>query len=685
MGKESEKGKKNSKLSFLTVWDSIIYAYLHRHSSSSSDLSYDNFYYDLDGFYSKDNGVTYMYTLDGYPTSMETSFRTSLRMECRGETRISFISVLDRHKIDWNSNQMKAKLRGWQILDENQAEVSEYNMHKNIADLDNIEWRKMSLRYLNDAVLRRKRKTFRFRCAVLVSGVRGEDFDTSIEAIEDFCKQRGILLTRVLYNVPEFLGMFSPFKLSRDTKLEKEVGNVVLTDELLARYTSFSQGKVGKSGEYWGTDIYSCFACLKPTKVKNTDAETWLITGETGSGKSYFGKGLIIQLLAKPYINGTINDVEGFEYVELMQFETDEDRMVLLNMAEGQGLYFDPVPIILTGDVKSDETMYSMSVSFTTVMFKTLVGDVDIHIKVWVDIIIDEAVSRTYKNAGVKQDDMSTWENSAKLSVFDVYYQAKDMLMNPEKNSTELTDKIFNNEDYLDALQVVVGKLSRYFEDTGTLRGTFTKRVLLEEIAHAKLVINSFGMAGKSPDTIDPVQMSLMQMYAANISHIRSIFSKVDGKYNFKVWEEFQRWGTFPNSERIITTALTGGRKLGDINIIMTNKVSDLLNDDKFGIFGNISSVAIGCIWDAKVRHDLCKRLSMENFESDLDTLVSKNKQLVNYVDGDTVQDSAYSKAFLIGLDKTYFTVSRMNLPEEWDSMSLFQTGVELKYNEEEE
>ena len=75
----------------------------------------------------------------------------------------------------------------------------------------------------------------------------------------------------------------------------------------------------------------------------------------------------------------------------------------------------------------------------------------------------------------------------------------------------------------------------------------------------------------------------------------------------------------------------------------------------------------------------------MLNFESDLDTLVSKNKQLLNYVDGDTVQDSAYSKAFLIGLDKTYYTISKMNLPDEWDSMSLFQTGVELKYDEDDE
>lgn len=674
-----------ASMSWIKLWDIIISTYLKKHSSNASASSNAPFYFETTGFYSKDSGVTYMYTLDGYPSVMETSFRTSLRNECRGDTRVSVISLMDRHEIDWNSNQMKSKLRSWKIVDESKEDVSVYDLHKNIGDIDNIEWKKNSLMYLNDAVLRRSRKTFRFRSAVLVSGTRGQEFDDSVEAIETYCRQRGIQLTRVLHNVNDFLSMYSPFKLSRDPKLEREVGNVVLTDELLSRFSSFSQGKVGKSGEYWGTDIYSCFACLKPTKVKNTDAETWLITGETGSGKSYFGKGLIIQLLAKPFINGTINDVEGFEYLELLDFETDEDSMVLLNMSEGRGLYFDPVPILRTGDADSDETMYAMSVSFTSTMFKVLVGNVDEKIEVWVNIIIDEAVSRLYKSVGVKQLDMGTWKNADDSSIFDVYAIVKNMLMNPDKDRTELSSKVFDNEDYLNALQVVVGKLSRYFEEDGTLRGTFSERVSLDEIAHAKLVINSFGMAGKSPDTVDPVQMALMQMYAANISHIRSIFSKVDGKYNFKVWEEFQRWGTFPNAEKTITTALTGGRKLGDINIIMTNKVSALLDDDKFGIFGNISSVAIGCIWDAKVRHDLCERLSMQNFEADLDTLVSKNKQLANYVDGDTVQDSAYSKAFLIGLDKTYFTISRMNLPEDWDSMSLFQTGVELKYETDED
>lgn len=675
--------ERKKKLSAISLWDRVVSASLRQRSSLKSDIKYENFYFDDIGFYNKENGVTFVYTLDGYPSEIETDLRYNLRSECKGDTRVSIISLFERHTINWNSPQMKNKLKSWKILDETAGDVDEYSMHNSIESMDTIVWRKQSLVYLNDAVLRRKRKTFRFRSLVLVTGIRGVDFDESILGIEDYCKQRSIALTRVLYNIPDYLEMYSPFRLTRNPKLEKEVGNVVATDEVLSRFTSFSQGKIGKMGDYWGTDIFSCFACLKPTKVKSTDAETWLITGETGSGKSYFGKGIIIQLLAKDEINGTINDVEGFEYVGLTDYVEDErDSVVILNFAEGEGLYRDPVPIPMTGSASLDKGMYALSVSSTATMFRTLVGEVEEGIATWIGVVIDEAIAIMYRNVGVSQRDMNTWHLADDSSIFDVYDVIKQMLEKGDAiNGTvgDMSKLVYSNEDYHKALQVIIARLSRYFEEGGTLRSTFSKRVTLGEIAVAKLVINSFGMAGKSPDTVDKIQMALMQLYAANISHIRSIFSKAQGRFNFKVWEEFQRWGDFPNSDKIISTSLTGGRKLGDINIIMTNKVGDLLDNDRFGIFGNLTSVAIGCIWDSKVRHELCKRLSMLNFEEDLETLVKKNRNLVNYVDGDTVQDSAYSKAFLIGLDKTFYTISRMDLPEEWDSLSLFQTGVELK------
>ena len=112
------------------------------------------------------------------------------------------------------------------------------------------------------------------------------------------------------------------------------------------------------------------------------------------------------------------------------------------------------------------------------------------------------------------------------------------------------------------------------------------------------------------------------------------------------------------------------------INIIVTNKVGDILDDDRFGIFSNITSIAIGCIWDAKIRSELCDRLSIHQMEPELNRLVTENKDLAAFSEGDTLTNNPYNKAFLIGLDKTVYALSRMSLPEDLSRSEIFRTGV---------
>jgi hypothetical protein len=303
---------------------------------------------------------------------------------------------------------------------------------------------------------------------------------------------------------------------------------------------------------------------------------------------------------------------------------------------------------------------------------------------------------------------MSTWGNSAGFTLYDVYNTLKSLKSNGDAkraisamftqslweekqgigqalSRNDVNRLITSNDGYQKAIDMCIAKISRYFEPNGIRAHLFRKRIAIDEIQDAKLVICSFGMAGKSPNTVDPIQMALMQLYSANISHLRSVFSKKAGKFNFKLWEEFQRWGGFPDADKTINVALTGGRKLGDVNIIVTNKVIDMLKDDKFGVFSNITSIAIGCIWDAEVREDLCNRLTIPQMKSELDTLVTNNKDLSAYIDGDTLMTNPYSKAFLIGLDKTVYTLSRMSIPKGLRDSHIFRTGVDLAVTKGEE
>ena len=206
----------------------------------------------------------------------------------------------------------------------------------------------------------------------------------------------------------------------------------------------------------------------------------------------------------------------------------------------------------------------------------------------------------------------------------------------------------------------------------------FRDRIRVAEIIDADLVICSFGMAGKSPQSIDEVQLALMQLSAAQLSHQRSIFSKSRGRFNFKLWEEFQRWGKFPDSDKTLGVALTGGRKLGDVNIIITNVVKELLDDDRFGVFGNITSFLAGAIGDEKVRYEFCDRLSIPKMKSEMDLLSSVKKD-DDELDGKSHSESLYTHAFLCGLDRSKYGIVKMLIPPEIARSMLFKTGVDIK------
>ena len=706
MAKAKVKHRKKT-INFIRLWDEIISSFLSRHNSNFGETRTYNFYSDILGFYSGEKKVSYIYTINGYPREIENSYRSTLRSECKEGVRISFISPLEKTAIDWTSAQTKARLRNWKAVDRQQdeEEVDEYNLYENLNTIDSQNWRKDSLVYLSTAELRRKRKMFIFKSLMIISGERGSAFNDSVIEIEKLCKAMNLSIARITADIPEYLKVFSPFSNTFNEKILKSCGNVTLPDELLARFSTYSQGIVGTRGIYWGTDIFSSFPCLKPVKEDSDKAENWLITAETGGGKSFFIKGVLSQLVAKDNFNGTIMDVEGFEYIPLANYLATSDKVIIINMAEGTGVYYDPVEIILTGNEELDRDMYSLSTSFTLSLFKCLLDNTEDEDE-WVDIVINDAVSLTYAMKGVSSSDMSTWGNSKGLSLYHVYNMLKLLKSNgnaeraigsmfteslyEEKmgggkklSQNDVNRLITSNPGYQKSIDLCIAKISRYFEPDGVRASLFKNRISIDDIKDAKLVVCSFGMAGKSENSVDSIQMSLMQLYSANISHLRSIFSKHRGIYNFKLWEEFQRWGGFPDADKTINVALTGGRKLGDVNIIITNKVIDMLNDDKFGVFSNVTSFAIGAIGDSFVREELCNRLTIANMIPDLNAIANNNKDLSAYVDGDTVLSNPYRKAFLIGLDRTIYTVSKMIIPRGLASSKIFKTGVEEQLSED--
>ena len=698
--KSKKKVKENKpKYGFVSLWKRRIVDLGRKNVSSYPKLRNYNFYTNGMATFSEKDLVTYYYTIDGYPREILVDFRDNLRQEVREGVRISFLGIFEPTRIDWNSPKMQSKLRTWRTIEEEQGDVDEFNYNKNMASLDSSEWRKQSLIYLSDADSRRKRRMFKYRSMLLIVGQRGENFDKTVYEVVELAKSYGLKMNRVEENISDYLRYFSPFTLEYNQGALQGVGSPSIPDEILARFNTYDQGKIGQGGIYWGSDIYSGFPVYKRVKKESVSAENILVTAETGGGKSFFLKVLLLQLIAMPQYNGTINDIEGFEYVPFAGFLANSgvDSVVILNMAEGQGCYFDPVEINLTGDRELDRDMFSFSNSFTLAIIKTLLGKT-LAEDDWSNVVVNNAVSSVYSKAGVDVKNIDTWGNSKGLTLFHVYEEFKNLYQEcleisnkygeGDQDFKEITEgeldvslEYKRNIKYREALDLVIAKLSAYFEDLahgGVRSNVFTERITLDNIRQAKLVICSFGMAGKSPSSVDPIQMSLSQLSASNISHIRSIFSKAENKYNFKVWEEFQRWGSFPDADSAIKTALTGGRKLGDINFIVTNNVKEILTNDRFAIFDNITTSCIGAIVDNETREMLCTRLSMPAMKPELDNLIQKKGDTESFAREEEMATSIYDKAFLLNLDQSVFTITKMSIPDYLARSEMFRTGVNV-------
>lgn len=616
---------------------------------------------DFIGMYQGDK-VTFYYILQALPEKLPINFKDGMRRECRGDTKLTFITNLEPHKIDWSSPQMKSRLSAIaeSTKELESSNVNSINLHDKIEDIARKRRIEQSLTYLSIADKERHRGLLKMSMLIVVTGTRGDDFDNSVKFIEEYAKNREIKLMRVLYDIPAVVDYFSPFSHRRSKRIDSLVSTHVLTDEILARFTTYNQGILGDEGIYFGTDVYSQFPVLKRVKPRVDTAENWLITAETGGGKSFAVKLLILQLLAKGY-NGTVMDIEGFEYIPMASFLSRNSKVQIINMAEGSGKYFDPVEIAArTGIDDIDRDAQKMSLNFTLAILKVLVGK-SYDENIWIDSVLNDAVSSVYNSAGVT-DDPDTWTNSKGLTLFDMYNSVKSLRMAKR------------GDEYLQAVDLALAMLSKYFEPTGTRRGIFKERVHVSDIIESDLLICSFGMAGKSVSSVDEVQMALMQLSAAQLSHQRSIYSKAKGRYNFKLWEEFQRWGKFPDSDKTLGVALTGGRKLGDVNIIITNVIKELLDNDIMGILDNITSIMIGAIDNANTRERVCNQLSIPNLKPELDK-ISKNKRGKNGV------ETAFSHAFLCSLDKSIVSIVKIRLSAAMRDSDIFKTGVDLNGN----
>lgn len=597
--------------------------------------------------------------------------------------KINFYFYGGPYKINWDSAEMQNKMRIWKEYSAKHSgpiDVFDYRNQRNsdLARRRIIE----STRYLNEAELEYKRSLVRVAFVIEVTAERNTEailnMQSVIYSIKSYCNNADIKLKELRVNMIDWLQTLDPFSLKKKKETTGKMSYKILTDDILANFNSYKQGRVGVEGHCLGIDVLSGGPVLRHFKLDPDAPENWLISAETGGGKSFFVKALLTWLLADNFVV-TVLDYEGDEYTNLANYikAGNPEDVRIISMGKGSTQYFDPCEIPpLTGDTEVDSELKENAINYILALFKIIVAGIDNDLTQWEERVLSTAVSRMYDCAGVTEDP-STWSRSKGLRLSMVYDEVKDIV-----ESKELVDADNDNIKHKAAVRIMESA-SIYFEEGGSKSGTFKHPISVESIHNAKFIVFSFGMKGADNSLSDRTILALKQLSVASVSIQISNYCKYVRKcFNVKVWEEFQRWQAAEGSGSIISNAMTGGRKRGDVNIVITNDLSSILDDENTvsrRIRQNIQNMAIGKIRDKDVLDQFCQMFSLQDCRESLRKISRANVSDTTLGRQNTGQGNRYRHSFCVIQDNGKKAIVKAMLPTALSRSKIFRTGVDVE------
>lgn len=679
---EKKKAKRTKFREKLDMYDMIIANMLagraiitptHRLGNSNIHIGFSNI--------SSETQITKYFLVRQFPDFLQPRLLDYLRYMCvKPGIKVDFYIYGEPYKINWDSAEMRNKLIVWKrYVDENDGPVNVFD-YRSQRSGDMVRRRiVLSTRYLNDAELNQKRALVRAAFMIAITASRDTEsilnMSESIRILKEQCSLRDIKLRELRINMVDWLQALGPFALKSIRGVSEKLPYKVMTDDLLANFNSYKQGRIGINGVPLGMDIDTNEAVIRKFKSDPDAAENWLISAGTGGGKSYWVKSLLTYLLADGFVV-TVMDYEGDEYSNLANFiaEANPADVKVISMGKGSTTYFDPCVIPrLTGDPDVDCELKESAINYILAIFRVIVSGVSGQLTLWEERVISMAIQRMYDCAGVT-DDMDTWYRSANLRLKMVYDEICYMV-----EAKELVDPDSENVQHKAAIKIM-NAASVYFEEGESKAGTFKHPMSADELYDGNFIIFSFGMKGASNSMMDPTILALKQLSVASVTIQISNYCKyVRHCFNVKVWEEYQRWMNLYSSAEIISNAITGGRKRGDVNFIITNDLANILDDSNElskKIRLNIQNYAIGNVPDNRVRDEFCTKLDLVDCKWALDKIAKAHKSDDG---GSGSSGNRYRHSFCVMLDNGKKAIVKSKLPASLARSKLFKTGVILK------
>lgn len=676
--KRKIKAKKGSKLD---MYD-IIFANLFAGTSIiEPERELDRTHIDI-GFsnIASEKYIIKYFLITGLPDWLDFQLFDSIRRNVMSPgIRINFYTYGEPYKINWESSEMKNRLRIWEgyTKDSKENDLSGLNYRARRKDILAKERILESTMYLNRAELDYRRRLIKTSFMIEVACLRDREsldyMDDCIKDLKRYCLEKEIKLLELRVNMIDWLQQLWIFSLRSIKEVYRRVSKKILTDDIVANFSSYKQGRLGEDGIPLGLDVNSGALVLKKFKSNPDAAENILISGGTGSGKSLMTKWLLTWLSTDNVI--TIVDYDD-EYKNLANFIYDGNPKdaITISMGKGSTSYFDPMEIgELTGDEKIDATLKSDAIKYTMATFNLMIAGVDNVLDKWEESVISTAIRNVYDNNGVT-DDRSTWKYSTGCKLEDIYEELRLMVVRQE-----FVDDNMDNVKHKAAVNALES-CKKFFEEGEAYYGTFKSPISIKGIRDANFIVFSFSSNSVASQE-NPVLVGLRQLSVANLTTLISNYCKyVRHSFNVKVWEEFNRFGLVKGSADIVGDAITGGRKRGDINLLITNDLSNILDETNplsAKLEQNFTGYIIGSIPSDNVREKFCNKFNIQEMIEPLKRIYKANSEQGKR---GRLRESQFKHAFCtIMLETGEKAIIKATLPKEILDSKLFRTGVEIK------
>lgn len=630
---------------------------------------------------STETTVTKYFMVKTFPDFLNPNFFNAMRSECtKGGVKINYYVYGEPHIINWESSEMKNKMSIWERFASEGGGVDAFNYRHRRSDMLAKMRIIESTKYLNIAELDHRRTLSKVFFVVEITCERDDeslaDMMSTLRAFKRYCGIHEVKTYEMRINMLDWCRAIGPFCLETVKEVKNKLAKKVVTDDILAALNSYKQGLVGERGILLGMDIDSKCPVLRKIKENSEDAENWLISGGTGSGKSCLVKSWLAWLLGDGFVV-TVMDYEGDEYSNFASYvkAANSDDVRIISMGKGSKEYYDPMEIAeLTGDEDVDAEAKELATAYTMAYFRVMVAGPGGQLTKEEKNVIATAIKRVYMFGGVTENN-KTWRRSKGLRIRNVYEILCDMIA-----SKELVDYDMDNIKHK-AASNIKDACESYFEEGGVNYAAFQQPISINDIVKASLIVFSFGMKGESSGQMDETSLALKQLSVANLSTQISNYCKyVKHCFNAKLWEEYQRWEEALGSDDIIGNTITGGRKRGDVNFIITNDLASMLDDTKainVKLRQNITNMAIGKISDKDVIHKFCDKFSIKEIENDLLKISKSNRKNKNSSRNKGSNDK-YKYAFCVIQDDGTKSILKARMPDELMQSDLFKTGVVL-------